>query len=318
MRPTRVLAVTALAAVLTLSACSSGGDDDGGGGGDRNAAGSAAEPARPQGESLDSAERGFADETVAKQVRDDVPAEQTQPTEQAVIRKGNVQLRSDDVEEDAFAVQAVVDKYGGEITDTQTGSDDEGEVRLARMVVRVPEQEFQEAFADLEGVGERISSTSTSEDVTSQIIDTSVRIRAQERSLSRVEVLLDRAFSIRDIVAIESQLTRRQADLDSLKRRYAFLRGQTTMSTITVNIERAPEEKTEQEKKDDDDSGFLSGLDDGWDALTAFGGGLATVAGALLPWMIVLLLLGGPVGLLVRRVRRRAFTPGPATEPTDA
>ncbi len=316
MRPTRVLAATALAAVLTHTACSSGGDDDagdadGGAHASRADAEAVAPGDRPQPNQMERA----TDELNVTQARD---AEPSDPTDQAVIRKGNVQLRSDDVAKAAFDVQAVVDKYGGEITDTETGSDDEGEVRMARLVLRIPSDRFQEAFTTLEGVAERVSSTSTSEDVTDQMIDTSVRIRAQERSLSRVEVLLDRATSIRDIVAIESQLTRRQADLDSLQQRYAFLKDQTSMSTITVNIERTPEKRSETKEEDDDDLGFLSGLEGGFKALAAFAVGLATVVGALLPWTVVLVLVGGPLWLLLRRFRRRQLTPAPAVDPGDA
>ena len=316
MRPTRVLAATALAAVLTLSACSSGGDDDASdAGGGAHASRADAEAVAPGDRAQPNQMEQANDELNVTQARDTEPSD---PTDQAVIRKGNVQLRSDDVAKAAFDVQAVVDKYGGEITDTETGSDDEGEVRMARLVLRIPSDKFQEAFTKLEGVAERVSSTSTSEDVTDQMIDTSVRIRAQERSLSRVEVLLDRATSIRDIVAIESQLTRRQADLDSLQQRYAFLKDQTSMSTITVNIERTPEKRSETKEEDDDDLGFLSGLEGGFNALAAFAVGLATVVGALLPWTVVLVLVGGPLWLLLRRFRRRQLTPAPAVDPGDA
>ena len=139
-----------------------------------------------------------------------------------------------------------------------------------------------------------------------------VRIRAQRRSLRRIEILLDQAVSIRDIVAIESQLTRRQADLDSLEQQQAFLKDQTSMSTVTVNIQLTPEEPVKKKEKEEDDAGFLSGLETGFKALVVFAVGLATVIGALLPWAVVLLLVGGPLWLLVRRLRRREPEPAPA------
>ena len=58
--------------------------------------------------------------------------------EPAIISKGNVQLQSDDVEKAVFDVQALVDKYGGEVTDRETNTDDEGDVRMARLVLRIP------------------------------------------------------------------------------------------------------------------------------------------------------------------------------------
>jgi len=312
-----------LAAVLTLSACANGGDDDNSGGG----VSAADAPDAAMGE------EGAGRNAVEREMKYDAngtdgsldsieaasrPEEEQEPDamERAIISKGNVQLNSDDVEQAAFEVQALVDKVGGEITDRETSTDDEGEVRLARLVLRIPAQRYSDAFEALEEVANLTSSSSTSEDVTTQIIDIDSRIRAQRASLSRVEVLLGQATSIRDIVAIESQLTRRQADLDSLVKRQAFLRDQTSMSTVTVNIQRT--EDVPKKKEKDDDSGFLSGLEDGWNALTSFGTGLATVAGALLPWSIALLIVGGLCWPFLRRLRGRFPTPAATPDPADA
>ena len=244
------------------------------------------------------------------------PKEEPDAMERAIISKGNVQLNSDDVEKAAFEVQALVDKVGGEITDRETSTDDEGEVRLARLVLRIPAENYSDAFDALEKIegANLTSSSSTSEDVTTQIIDIDSRIRAQRASLSRVEVLLGQATSIRDIVAIESQLTQRQADLDSMVKRLAFLRDQTSMSTVTVNIQRT--EDVPKKEKEDDDDGFLSGLEAGWNALTSFGTGLATVAGAVLPWSIALLIIGGLCWPFLRRINLRRGIP--ARTPSDA
>ena len=61
----------------------------------------------------------------------------------------------------------------------------------------------------------------------------------QHRTGSRT--LLDRAQNLRDIVLIESELTRRQADLDSLEHQSAYLADQTSLATITVDIDHATE-----------------------------------------------------------------------------
>jgi hypothetical protein len=230
----------------------------------------------------------------------------TQVAQRAVISTATISLRSDDVAAAMFDVQRVVDEYDGEIADEKTDGGEEA-VR-SRLVLRVPSDDFDSAIADLKKLGQVVSSTRNAEDVTTTVIDNAARIRAQEESLRRVEVLLGRATSIRDIVAIESQLTRRQADLDSLKSQQAFLADQTSLSTITVHIERTPKAEP-QAKPDRDDAGFLAGLDGGWDALTGLGTGLATVAGAVLPFAILFGLLGVPAWLVARRLTRRRTPP---------
>ena len=165
-----------------------------------------------------------------------------------MISTGVVSLRSDDATGSRADVLKIVDVHGGQVTDEETSTDSEGRVRMSRMVVRVPVADFYETVDALEKVAELESSNKSSENVSLQVIDNQVRIRAQERSLRRIEVLLDRAETMRDIVSIESELTRRQAELDSLKSQQAYLADQTSLSTITVYLEQkaAPPEAREE------------------------------------------------------------------------
>ena len=179
------------------------------------------------------------------------------------------------------------------------------------MVLRVPSADFGEAMTDLEDVAELDSSSRGSEDVTTQVIDNDARIRAQARGLRRVEELLDRAEDLSEIVAIEATLTRRQANLDSLKSQQAYLADQTTKATITVNIERRGAATAGE---GDDDSGFLAGLASGWHGVTTFVVGAATAFGLLLPFALLLGLVAAPVWLASRAVRRRRAA-APAVRP---
>jgi len=132
--------------------------------------------------------------------------------------------------------------------------------------------------------------------------------------VARVRQLLAQAQSIRDIMAIESELAQRQAELDSLTQQQAYLKDQTSMATIKVNIERKPDPKAPV--AEDDDTGFLAGLAAGWDGLEKTVVAVATVVGAVLPFAVVALLIGVPVWLLVRRVRRTPVASSPAAAPS--
>lgn len=229
----------------------------------------------------------------------------------SLIHTGTVALRDDDVARARFDVQTAVDGVGGQVTDERTETDEDGTVVRSRMVLRVPSADFDATMEALEQIGELESSRRSSEDVTTQVIDVDVRVRAQTASLRRIEVLLERATSIRDIVAIETQLTQRQAELDSLKQQQAWLADQTAMSTITVHLQRTRPDA----ERESDRSGFLGGLADGWDGLKNVGSAVATTAGLLLPWLVVLGLLGMPAWLLGRRLAgRRAARRTPPAE----
>jgi hypothetical protein len=234
----------------------------------------------------------------------------TPAMERKLISSGTVSLQSGSVAEARREVQRVVDAQGGDITEESTESDERGATSYVRLVVRVDSAKFSATMEALEGVATLRQSSRGSEDVSTQVIDTGVRVRAQEASLKRVERLLAEARTLKDIIWIESQLTTRQAELDSLKSQATWLDDQTSQATITVDISRAAGKADEPE--DDEPAGFLAGLRGGMKALGASFATLATIAGALLPFAVVLGVLGLPVWLLVRR--RRTVTQPAAPE----
>ena len=306
--------LTALTMTVLLAACSSsdsagdsGADsatssfDNGSGGGSAGDTGSMLAEA-PSAASRDAAGN---DDTSSSS------GPGTPQMERAVISSGTVSLSSTDVAETRQQVQRIVDAQGGDVTEESSETDDDGDTSYSRFVVRVPSPNFSEAMSALEDVAGVVASNRGSEDVTTQVIDNDVRVRAQEASLKRVELLLAEATSLKNLIWIESQLTTRQAELDSLKSQQSWLTDQTSLSTITVDISKK-EAKVAEKKDDDEPAGFLAGLRGGMDALGGAFAAFATILGALLPFAVVALVIGLPVWMLVRRRRPTAAPAAPA------
>lgn len=301
--------------VAALTACSSAGESDAGdsmsesspsGGSDGSFTSDdvASEPAAADQGTMDTSSTSYSQSADSSAAR--APA-----IERSIISTGTVSLVSDDVATARQDVQRIIDAKQGTVSEENTETDDEGVATYSRMVIRVPSNSFKDTMQALEKAADLRQSQKSSEDVTTQVIDTDVRVRAQQSSLRRVEELLARADSLKNIIWIESQLTTRQADLDSLKSQQAWLSDQTRESTITVDIQRTSE--PEAEKKDDEPAGFVGGLKGGMKALGAFSSALATIVGAMVPFAIVLLVIGGPAWLLVRRSARRRTPKQPVT-----
>lgn len=323
-RTRRLLASAAALTLLGLGAiaCSSGAEDSADSASVPASAPSAADAPRDQsGKMADEVEASTAFAAAdGAALASTAKREDADPTTgPSLIKTGNVALRSDDVATARFEVQKIVDTYAGEVSESSTETGKDGEEARARMVIRVPVDSFDDARADIAEVGEKgdlISSNSSAEDVTTQVIDTDVRVQLQRRSIQRISVLLDRANSIRDIVSIERELSRREADLGSLEKRQAYLSDQTSMGTITVSIELPPVEKKKEEAEPEKkkDEGFVAGLKGGWDAFGSATVNVLTGVGAVLPFALLLLVVGVPALLVVRRNRR---TPS-AADPDDA
>jgi hypothetical protein len=255
----------------------------------------AAEPARGEVAKEESADDVSGGDTARG------PDQLLAPQSRAVISTGTVNLSSKDVGATRLAVAKVVDTLRGQVAEEQTDSNATGELVSARVVIRVPSDRFTEAMDDLEAITKVHSRTIGTEDVTTQVIDVEARVRAQTKSLARIEALLAEAETFQDVIAIEAQLTTRQAELDSLKAQQAWLADQTSMATITVYLDQLSEPKPKR-----DDNGFIAGLKAGWDALSSATLGAVTLLGTVLPFLVVALILGYPALILWRRLTARA------------
>jgi hypothetical protein len=293
--------------LLAVSACSSSNDSSGSA--DTSAVGSSG--SEPSGAGADAG--GKLADTAARAPGTGGQDALSTVEQPSIISTGSVSLHAKDVAKARSDAQHVADSYGGQVTDQETSTADDKKMGYARLVLRIPARSFADAMADLEQVAELVDSQTTSEDVSTQVIDVDERVKAARASIDRITTLLSRAEKIGDIMAIEAQLASREADLNSLLRQQAHLADQTALATISVTIDRPAAAGSRQAS---DDSGFLAGLDAGWHALRAFGTGVATVVGAVLPWTPVALLVGLPIWLVVRRSRRTP--PAEAPAPADA
>ena len=230
----------------------------------------------------------------------------------AVIRKGDVSLVTKEMNHARTQIDDLLAQRGGYVASEDTVNDRVGRPEHSLLVLRVPEPAFDDTMTALTHIGRTERADRSSEDVTTQVIDVNARVATQEASIARLRQFLRQAGTVDDMIRIESEIASREADLESLKAQQKYLTDQASMSTITVRL-RTPATPPPP-RPAGNRTGFLAGLEDGWHALAHILVGLATVAGALLPFVVVFALLGVPAWLLLRLANRRrhAVTP-PAT-----
>lgn len=184
------------------------------------------------------------------------------------------------------------------------GSDPSHARSFSTMTISVPSSALDATLDRLGQVGTVESRSTSTEDVTASYVDTQSRLATMRASIARIRALMSRATKIGDIVSLESELSRREADLESLQAQLNALDGAVAMSPVTIRL------ATVAPPTDQPRTGFLGGLVAGWDAFTASGTFLLTALGALLPFLLALAVVLMPLWLWVRR--RRVGAPPPA------
>jgi hypothetical protein len=181
------------------------------------------------------------------------------------------------------------------------------------ITISVPSTQLDRVVGELGSLGKVIRSSSTSENVGAQIVDTESRVQTMRTSVERVRAFLADADDLTQVVALEAELTRRQADLESLQSQLAALKGSVSRSPVQVSLTTEPGVIAEQDEEDA--TGFLVGLKSGWDAFTASVAVALTVVGALLPFAVLAALVLLPVWWALRRRRPATAAAPPATVP---
>jgi hypothetical protein len=108
----------------------------------------------------------------------------------------------------------------------------------ARLILRVPVKAFKEVLAGFESIGTVTYRKVAGEDVTEEYIDLAARLKNKIILRDHLQQLLDKATGVKDILAIETELNRIQADIDSMEGRIKSLKGKVEYATVTLNLER--------------------------------------------------------------------------------
>lgn len=226
--------------------------------------------------------------------------------------------RGASVADQANAAEAIVAGAGGEVDADDRSS---GRYAQATLVLKVPPEQLSPVLSQLSRLGIERSRRQTTQDVTARVADVRSRVDSAQREIARLRVLYQHARKISDVITIESELAQREGDLESLQAQQRALAAETTTATVTLSLTSPPPlaKKVEKaKKKSHHDSGFLAGLKGGWHAFTGGLSVLATIIGAVLPFAILLLILGLAVRVLWPRFGARLRprrAPAPAAPP---
>ena len=167
-------------------------------------------------------------------------------------------------------------------------------ITQSTVTLRVPADKFDSVLSQL-GTGGTVEQQSRSaSDVTDQVVDTGSRITSAEASIARITELMKSASGLPDVVSLEGELSRREADLESLKARLASLQDQVQLSTIPVTY-LVPEAPGPQPVTPKSQNALQRGLHDGWVAFVDVVKVLLIVGGALLPFLVVAAVFWWPV-----------------------
>ena len=186
----------------------------------------------PEYGSLDHSSRGMAMEASPLQEAK-TNSDNQNDTSRKLIKRSWLTLGVKDLIKAEAQAKAIVDQQSGYINNTN-GS----EGQSFNLSIRVPQDRYAETLIALRAVGEIISDNENVQDVTTEFIDNKARLTNLYKLRDRIQLLLNRADRIDDILKIERELNRTQSEIDRLEGRMKYLNSQVDYATIELTAEK--------------------------------------------------------------------------------
>ena len=216
-----------------------------------------------------------------------------------IIRTGYLSLSVDSPSDTADEITGVVEAAGGRIASRSDYTPVDYGQPSSYLEARIPYDVLDATVESIQELGDVQEVSLNSVDVSLQKIDLDARIDVLEAAIERLNELLAEAASTSDLIAVESALSERQAELDSLQSQREYLSDQTLFATLSISL-ITPANATPAEP-----DGFLDGIVRGWESILAFFAGTIVWAGILVPWVGLVAVVVVAI-VVVRRLRRRS------------
>ncbi len=234
-----------------------------------------------------------------------------------IVRTGSMSIEVPKIDPALDQVRTAILGLGGYVSASdQTNQPDQAS---ASVTYRIPVARWQDALDAITRIAAKVDSAkSNAVEVTGQVLDLGARIDNLRTTEQALQAIMARATKISDVLAVESQLSDVQGQIEQLTTQQAHLKDQAALGTLTVAFSLPPTEAIVQTSRGWDPG---AQLDQASAALLGFGQGLGSLAIWLIvvgvPVAIFVLILFGLAFLVARRVHRKASPSGLATPPAE-
>jgi hypothetical protein len=193
------------------------------------------------------------------------PLQQT-PADRMVVTTASVKINVTSVNEGVANLRRIVESMDGFVTDSSIEPIPKGRfvgggiliqpsVR-ATLTIRVPSNQLDRVISQISSLGELLSLSTNSRDVTEQYSDTNARLKNAQAALEQYKEIMKTAKTTADVLQTQQRIDAVQEQIEVLTAQIKRLQNQVSLATITVSLV----EPQIVEKSEDEDGTLLDRL----------------------------------------------------------
>jgi len=152
-----------------------------------------------------------------------------------VIRTASLSLESTEFDAAITSLEQRVQEMGGWVESSEIWGS-KTSARNGQYTLRIPAEKYEEFLTGAEDIGNVLSISRSSDEITNQYYDTQARLNSLKTQEERLLAILEKADSLESIIELENALSDVRYQIESLTSTMRLYDSQVEMSTITVSI----------------------------------------------------------------------------------
>lgn len=159
----------------------------------------------------------------------------------AMVKNASMRVQVENIQKAASESVKIVEKAGGYVLESNFYGNNTAYMRFG-----VPSAILEETLSSLSETGIETKRSISTEDVTDQMIDLEAELANKKLLRERLRALLSRAKDVKDVLAVETELTRIQTEIDATEGRLKQLKQNVSYAKVYLELTpKAPEKKQE-------------------------------------------------------------------------
>lgn len=217
-----------------------------------------------------------------------------------IIKDGSISIKTNDINASKKGIDILLKKFNAYYEKENLENNEES--ISYDLKIRVPANNFERLISSLENGKDEIRSKSIqARDVTEEYVDIETRLTNKRVYLKRYKELLSKASTVKDILAIEENISKLQEEIESKEGRLKYLSDQVSFSTLELNLYKEKEFIYKAQPQDKFSERVKTSLNKGWKSVVNFA--LWTIT----KWPLLILTIVGFFGFrrIIKKRRSR-------------
>jgi hypothetical protein len=155
--------------------------------------------------------------------------------ERLIIRNADLAVVVDDAEAAIDTIEKLVSRAQGWVVNSSIWESDD--IKRGSITVRIPADGLDAFLEEIHRLANQVTNESVSgEDVTEEYVDLEARLSNLEATATRVRSFLDEAKDVEEALAVNSELSRLEQEIERISGRMQFLEQSARFSQVSIEV----------------------------------------------------------------------------------